>query len=54
MRYIGVFAKHWQPGEVKSRLAADIGSDAAATLYRQFVTTLIDRLAGAGDRRVLA
>ena len=54
MRYLGVFAKYWRPGEVKSRLAADIGPDAAATLYRSFVTTLLDRLSGAGDRRVLA
>ena len=54
MRYLGVFAKYWQPGEVKSRLAADIGPDAAATLYRNFVTTLLDRLACTGDRRMLA
>lgn len=37
------------PGEVKTRLAATIGMDAAARLYRAFLRDLADRLdAGAG------
>jgi rSAM/selenodomain-associated transferase 1 len=42
-----VMAKHPAPGKVKSRLAAAIGADAAAELYRAFVLDLADRLRGA-------
>lgn len=50
---LGVFAKYWQPGEVKTRLAATIGEKPASQIYRAFVTALLDRLAQCGDRRVL-
>lgn len=39
-----VFAKFPAPGEVKTRLAADIGSEAAAALYRSFIKHLMDKL----------
>jgi len=54
MRCLGLFAKYWQPGRVKSRLAESIGAAPAADLYRTFLATLISRLADSADRRVLA
>ena len=38
---LGVFAKYWQPGTVKTRLAATIGDAGASRLYKQFVKTLL-------------
>ncbi len=49
-----MFAKYWEPGRVKTRLAAAIGDQAASSLYRRFVLTLLRRFAGVGQRRVLA
>ncbi|MBW3598357.1 MAG: TIGR04282 family arsenosugar biosynthesis glycosyltransferase [Planctomycetes bacterium] len=54
MNVLGVFAKHWTPGAVKTRLAASIGNDAAARLYRAFVDCTLERFAATGDERVLA
>lgn len=54
MLQLGVFAKYWAPGEVKTRLAAAIGEIPAARLHRVFLETLLRRFAGVGDRRVLA
>lgn len=54
MRQLGVFAKFWAPGEVKSRLAADIGAEQAARLHAVFVRTLLARFAETAERRVLA
>jgi glycosyltransferase A (GT-A) superfamily protein (DUF2064 family) len=51
---LAIFAKFWQPGEVKTRLAATIGSQAAARLHRAFVEALVLRMAGAAERCVLA
>jgi rSAM/selenodomain-associated transferase 1 len=51
---LGIFAKHWQPGEVKTRLAASIGPEAAARLHRVFVETLLQRMAGVAGKCVLA
>jgi hypothetical protein len=53
MRELGMFAKFWAPGEVKTRLAAAIGLEPAARLHRAFLQTLVERFAGAGDRRTL-
>jgi rSAM/selenodomain-associated transferase 1 len=39
---LAMFAKYWQPGEVKTRLAPAIGAEAAAQLYRAFVKTLLE------------
>jgi uncharacterized protein len=47
---LGVFAKFWQPGCVKTRLAAELGDRAAAELARQFLQTTLDRLDGLADR----
>jgi rSAM/selenodomain-associated transferase 1 len=51
---LGLFAKYWQPGQVKTRLAASIGDNVAAEIYQHFVTTLINRLQNLGDQRWLA
>ncbi|MEX0820115.1 MAG: TIGR04282 family arsenosugar biosynthesis glycosyltransferase [Pirellulaceae bacterium] len=53
MNDLGIFAKYWEPGRVKTRLAATLGTEAASQLYRQFVATLVRRFARAADRRIL-
>ena len=50
---LGMFAKHWQPGTVKTRLAASIGNEAAAALHRHFVQALLDRFQNIADRHIL-
>ena len=54
MNRLGIFAKHWTPGFVKTRLAADVGDRGASHLHRQFVATLLARFADFGDDRTLA
>jgi len=51
---LGLFAKYWQPGQVKTRLAAAVGSEQAAAIYRQFVHTLLARLTPIAEDRLLA
>ncbi|HEX5102316.1 MAG TPA: TIGR04282 family arsenosugar biosynthesis glycosyltransferase [Pirellulaceae bacterium] len=46
---LGMFAKLWEPGQVKTRLAASTGDNPAAEIHRAFVETLATRLAGAAD-----
>lgn len=48
---LGVFAKHWTPGRVKTRLAAAIGAESAAGLHRAFFETLVTRFAAVADER---
>lgn len=50
----GIIAKYWQPGEVKTRLAIELGAEPAAELHRACLQTLLHRFAQIGDRRVLA
>jgi uncharacterized protein len=50
---LGMFAKYWQPGAVKTRLAVSIGEYAAASLHRLFVQTLLHRLQNVANRYVL-
>ncbi len=54
MDQLGIFAKYWEPGRVKTRLAASIGPEQAAELHRVMLTTLLTRLAAPGRRNVLA
>lgn len=54
MNQLGIFAKYWQPGAVKTRLAATMGDEPASRLYRSFVHALVDRFRGQADRRMLA
>ncbi|MEX0866469.1 MAG: TIGR04282 family arsenosugar biosynthesis glycosyltransferase [Pirellulales bacterium] len=53
MIQLGVFAKYWQPGEVKTRLAKSIGATEAANLYRAFLECLLARFGDFGHDRVL-
>ena len=48
-----LFAKYWEPGQVKTRLAADVGERAAAELFLRFLELSLERLSGVADRRVL-
>ncbi len=53
MNRLGLFAKYWQPGRVKTRLAASIGAHAAAKLHQAFVACLAERLKNVADERVI-
>jgi rSAM/selenodomain-associated transferase 1 len=53
MKLLGMLAKHWAPGEVKSRLAKVVGPKAASQLYLGFLRMLIVRFAATADQRVL-
>jgi len=54
MRQLGMFAKYWQPGKVKTRLARHVGDRQASDLYRAFLRTLVRRFEASADRRILA
>jgi rSAM/selenodomain-associated transferase 1 len=49
-----MFAKHWEPGKVKTRLARTCGESRAAAFHRRFVVTLARRFKTTADGRVLA
>lgn len=51
--HLGVFAKHWQPGAVKTRLAATIGKELAATVYHAFIIAIVRRMSSFGATREL-
>ena len=53
MNQLGLFAKFWQPGAVKTRLAASVGTEAACKLYRAFVFHLLSRHRDCGDTRTV-
>jgi rSAM/selenodomain-associated transferase 1 len=53
MRQLAIFAKYWEPGQAKTRLAATIGHDQASRLSQVFLTTLVRRLAGSAEQAVL-
>ena len=53
MRQLGIFAKYWAAGQVKTRLAKSIGEDAAASFHRSSVATLVCRFRDTADRRVI-
>ena len=50
---LGLFVKHPVAGQVKTRLAADLGDQRAANLYAAFVADLLARFRRCGHRRVL-
>ncbi|QDV65407.1 TIGR04282 family arsenosugar biosynthesis glycosyltransferase [Crateriforma conspicua] len=41
---LGMFAKYWTPGNVKTRLASDLGDDVAANVYKTFFENLCHSL----------
>ncbi len=52
--HLGLFAKFWQPGRVKTRLAVSIGDQKACDLYFAFLNHLIRKLQAVGtDRRLV-
>lgn len=53
MNELGLFAKFWQPGRVKTRLAADLSEQASCLLYQHFLSHLINQLEQAGDCRTI-
>ena len=53
MNQVGLFAKFWQPGRVKTRLAADLDDKSACQVYQYFLSYLINQLNDAGDSRML-
>lgn len=50
---LGMFAKYWEAGLVKTRLAGAIGGPAAARFQRACVAALVARFGQAADRRML-
>lgn len=51
---VGLMAKHWTPGQVKTRLAGAIGPRRASQLHHVLVAHMLRQLAAAGDRRTVA
>ena len=49
LNQLGIFAKYWQPGSVKTRLATAIGEEAASQVYRSGLEVLLQRLRGLAD-----
>lgn len=50
---LGIFAKHWTPGRVKTRLAVTIGRERAAEVARCLLKTLLVRMSRTADRHVV-
>ena len=51
---LGIFAKNWEPGKVKTRLAKSIGNEKAAEIYKAFVTATIARCSDDSRSQVVA
>lgn len=49
VNHLGLFAKFWEPGRVKTRLAATLGNELACELYKVFVFHLLDSMAPAAE-----
>jgi len=50
---LGVFAKFWEPGRVKTRLAKSLDPEKAATIYEAMVETTVERLSAISATRIL-
>ena len=53
-RQLGVLAKHWTSGNVKTRLIPTYSADESAVLHRLFLETTLHRFAHLADHRVLS
>jgi rSAM/selenodomain-associated transferase 1 len=53
MKTLGLFGKHPTPGQVKTRLADEVGAEVAARLYAAFMDDLAFHFRLTGDNRVL-
>ena len=51
---LGVFAKYWAPGQVKTRLAATVGDRLAAEFHQASLSALLDEFRSCAERRVLS
>lgn len=51
MSYLGIFAKFWQPGRVKTRLAKSLGEETASRVYRACAECVVQRFSATADRR---
>lgn len=55
MRVVGVFAKYWAAGSVKTRLAATLGTEAATEFYRRMLQRVLQQVReAAADAYVIA
>ena len=50
---LGVFAKYWEAGKVKTRLARDTNAPFAAALYQAFILATLERVSGIADAQML-
>lgn len=50
VNHLGLFAKFWEPGRVKTRLAATLGDQLACELYEIFLFHLLDSIAPVSTR----
>lgn len=53
-RVLGLFAKVWDPGKVKTRLARTVGAQKAAEIYRELLVLHLNRFSGTSEKRVVA
>ena len=53
MNHLGIFAKYWEPGKVKTRLARSLGKIRASQIYFTFFKHLLLRLSEAGEVRTV-
>jgi len=51
---LGLFAKYWEPGKVKTRLARSLGNEKSARIYEAFVAATVARLSAIHCARVVA
>lgn len=54
MKQLGLFAKYWEPGQVKTRLAASIGDLAASHLHRAFLASSLATFQSFPAERILS
>jgi len=50
VNHLGLFAKYWEPGRVKTRLAATLGNELACELYEIFLFHLLNSIAPVSER----
>ncbi len=53
MKQLAVFAKYWEPGRVKTRLAATIGSAAASRLAQEFLRATLRRFSELAEQHTV-
>ena len=51
--HLAMFAKYWEAGKVKTRLARTLGADPAKDVHLLFVRFLLKKFRGFGDQRTL-